>query len=132
MSQDYKKTFPFPILFTHHNFLLMVRLALCSSVWTIIFSFLFWRLIEISKQAIKHLQRLHQIPCDKCVYFTGDYGLKCTVNPMVAMSEGAIGCRDFLHDNQRSMCNSCEHQCNDSKKLPKYSQLKAKFINLVK
>lgn len=110
----------------------MVRLALCSSVWTIIFSCLFWRLIEISKQAIQHLQRLHQIPCDKCVYFTGDYRLKCTVNPMVAMSENAIGCRDFLHDYQRSMCNSCQHQCSDTKKIPKYSQLKAKFINFFK
>ncbi len=107
-------------------------LVLCFSVWTLIFTCLFWRLIAIAQQAIAHLQRLHQIPCNKCVYFTGDYRLKCTVNPIVAMSETAIGCRDFLHDDRRSMCNSCQHQCSDTRKISKYSQFQDKFINFFK
>jgi len=126
----------------------MIRLVLCFSVWTIIFTCLSLRLVVVIKKAIEHLQRLHQIPCDKCAYFTGDYRLKCTVNPVAAMSENAIGCRDFMYDNQRRMCNgcqrrsgtcarrwrvsSCQNQCSDSRKIPPYSQLKAKFINLCK
>ena len=57
------------------------------------------------KQAISHLKRLHQIPCNKCAYFTGDYRLKCTVNPIDAMSENAIGCRDFMHGDHH-VCRS--------------------------
>lgn len=29
------------------------------------------------------LRRLHQIPCSRCAFFTGDYRLKCTVHPLV-------------------------------------------------
>ena len=94
----------------------MLHLVLCFSVWTTIFSVLLWRLIAIAKQAVKHLQHLHQIPCDKCAYFTGDYRLKCTVNPIDAMSETAIGCRDFLYDTQASNCKSCivANQCDSN------------------
>jgi len=41
------------------------------------------------------LQRLHNIPCTRCVFFTGDYRLKCTVRPCQALSEDAIHCLDF-------------------------------------
>ena len=75
----------------------MLHLVLCFSVWTVVTALLFWRLIAIAKQGVNHLKRLHQIPCDNCAYFTGDYRLKCTVNPTIAMSETAIGCRDFIH-----------------------------------
>lgn len=104
----------------------MLHLVLCFSVWTLIFSYLFWRLITVTKVAVKHLQRLHQIPCDKCAYFTGDYRLKCTVNPTTAMSESAIGCRDFLYDNRAFTCGSCTamNQCSNSKNKPKHSFLK--------
>lgn len=74
----------------------MLHLVLCVGFWTLISTFLFWRLMTISKRAVNHLKRLHQIPCSNCAYFTGDYRLKCTVNPLVAMSETAIGCRDFM------------------------------------
>ena len=43
----------------------------------------------------KHLRRLHQVPCSQCLYFTGDYNLKCTVRPCTALTENAIGCLDF-------------------------------------
>ena len=75
----------------------MAYLVLRFGIWTAIFTCLFWRLIAIARIAIRHLQRLHQVPCSKCAYFTGDYRLKCTVQPMMAMSEEAIGCRDFLY-----------------------------------
>ncbi|WP_319421442.1 hypothetical protein [Pleurocapsa sp. FMAR1] len=108
----------------------MLHLVLCFSVWTLIFTFLCWRSLTIIKQAVSYLKRLHQIPCDKCVYFTRDYRLKCTVNPSIAMSESAIGCRDFLYDNQRSICNGCKNQCIDIRKIPKYSLFKRKSTHL--
>jgi hypothetical protein len=43
----------------------------------------------------QHLQRLHQIPCHRCVFFTGEYNLKCTVHPDKALNEDAIGCLDY-------------------------------------
>ncbi len=46
-------------------------------------------------KAKNYVCRLHQIPCSQCRYFTGDYRLKCTVNPYWALSEDAIGCCDF-------------------------------------
>jgi hypothetical protein len=48
----------------------------------------------------KHLRRLHQVPCSKCIYFTGDYNLKCTVRPCSALTEQAIGCLDFESERQ--------------------------------
>ncbi|MGB3531953.1 MAG: hypothetical protein WBA13_00385 [Microcoleaceae cyanobacterium] len=52
-------------------------------------------LLKTFQQGWKHLQQLHQIPCSRCAYFTGDYRLKCTVCPSQALTEEAIGCRDF-------------------------------------
>ncbi len=40
-------------------------------------------------------KRLHQIPCAKCQYFTGNHHLKCTVQPCFALTEEAINCLDF-------------------------------------
>lgn len=46
-------------------------------------------------RGIAHTQRLHQIPCTNCRFFTGDYHLKCTIHPCIALSETAINCRDY-------------------------------------
>jgi hypothetical protein len=40
-------------------------------------------------------QKLHQIPCTNCQFFTGDYRLKCTVQPTIANTEAAITCMDY-------------------------------------
>lgn len=53
------------------------------------------RVGQTVRQGWQHLQQLHQIPCSRCAYFTGDYRLKCTVYPSQALTEEAIGCRDF-------------------------------------
>ena len=106
----------------------MSHLVLCYGIWTLIFTGLCLRLIKVAHQAIAHLQRLHQIPCDQCAYFTGDYRLKCTVNPIIAMSEEAIGCRDFLQQDtghrETSTCKGCVaiKQCGKSEQK-KYSLL---------
>ncbi len=52
----------------------------------------FWRNL---KKGIAQIQRVHQIPCDRCAFCTGDYRLKCTVRPKDAFTEEAINCSDF-------------------------------------
>ena len=107
----------------------MVHLVFCISIWTIIFALLSWRFIVITIKAVNHLKRLHQIPCDKCAYFTGDYRLKCTVNPIGAMSEQAIGCRDFMYDNRQKACNGCS-ATNLRKNTPKKYSYDAYSANI--
>lgn len=46
-------------------------------------------------------QRMHQIPCARCRYFTEHYQLKCTVHPDIALSEEAIGCPDYESTDAR-------------------------------
>jgi hypothetical protein len=47
------------------------------------------------KDGVKRLRRLHQIPCDRCLYNTGSPYLRCPIHPLAAFSEEAICCRDF-------------------------------------
>ena len=54
-----------------------------------------WSIIGFIVDAIAQAKRMHQIPCTQCRFFTGDYRLKCTINPSVANTEEAIGCRDY-------------------------------------
>jgi uncharacterized protein YpmS len=52
--------------------------------------------IWIATQAtFKTAQKMHNIPCHKCQFFTNNYRLKCTVNPYIANTEEAIGCKDY-------------------------------------
>ncbi len=52
------------------------------------------------RDGVRRSQHLHRIPCARCQYFTGDYHLKCTVHPHLALTEQAIGCPD--HRPQQS------------------------------
>ena len=54
-----------------------------------------WSLVSMMFEGVSHARHLHQIPCANCRYFTGDYGLKCTVHPSLALSEDAIHCPDY-------------------------------------
>lgn len=56
-----------------------------------------WRMSQTVKEGLNYLQQIHQVPCHRCVYFTGDYRLKCTVKPVSAMTEEAINCEDFAN-----------------------------------
>ena len=62
--------------------------------WTLVF-LLAWNLWTAIRDGVTITKRLHQIPCANCQYFTGDYRLKCTVQPSIANSEEAIECLDF-------------------------------------
>ena len=72
-----------------------MHLFICFGLWTTVISLIIWRTAKTVKQGINHVQRLHKIPCSNCAYFTGDYRLKCTIHPCIALSEEAIDCRDF-------------------------------------
>lgn len=53
-----------------------------------------WSLVSFAIDAYNTAKKMHQIPCTKCRFFTGDHRLKCTVNPHVANTEEAIDCPD--------------------------------------
>lgn len=54
-----------------------------------------WSVWAVVRDSVQRAQRMHQIPCSQCQYFSGSYLLKCPVHPQAALSEDAIGCRDF-------------------------------------
>jgi hypothetical protein len=54
-----------------------------------------WSLISCILDVIAQAKKMHQIPCTNCRFFTGDYRLKCTINPSVANTEQAIDCTDY-------------------------------------
>ena len=70
------------------------KLILISYILLILFLYLRSAWKNTQKNLI-HLQRLHQIPCSNCLFFTGEYNLKCAVHPCKALSEEAIGCADY-------------------------------------
>ena len=93
-----------------------MHLSICFGIWTIVISVIMWRTCKTTQKGIIYVQRLHKIPCSNCVYFTGDYRLKCTVHPVKALSEEAIDCRDF---------ELCIHSRNN---LPK-KNIQKKYCN---
>jgi hypothetical protein len=56
---------------------------------------LVWSLWNTLQKGAHQLQQLHRVSCDRCLFCTGDYRLKCTVHPTIAFSEEAIDCPDF-------------------------------------
>ncbi|MCF4968012.1 hypothetical protein [Nostoc sp. CMAA1605] len=65
-----------------------------SGAWLII-SLVLWSLWTATRDGLKTAQRMHQIPCPGCQFFTDNYRLKCTVHPSIANTEEAIECTDF-------------------------------------
>ena len=92
-------------------------------------AFFAWAIVILSIASVwfswergrKHLQRLHQIPCSGCAFFTNNYRLKCTVNPIKACSEEAISCIDF--EPKVKTCQSC----HNSRKKSYFTFLKKIF-----
>ncbi|HLO51969.1 MAG TPA: hypothetical protein VK211_26405 [Kamptonema sp.] len=62
--------------------------------WGLMF-LLLWSVGSAIADSVKRAKRMHQIPCANCVFFTGDYHLKCPVQPKIALSEEAIDCSDY-------------------------------------
>lgn len=54
-----------------------------------------WNIWAAARDSVRRAKKMHQIPCAHCEYFSGNYLLKCPIHPKEALSESAIGCRDF-------------------------------------
>ena len=78
--------------------------------------FCVWRLFHTLQQGTSYVRRLHQIPCSRCGYFTGDYRLKCAVHPISALTEEAIDCMDYVSSP------GCGGLCSQA--TPSYSPIK--------
>ncbi|TVP66220.1 MAG: hypothetical protein EA342_12350 [Leptolyngbya sp. LCM1.Bin17] len=72
----------------------MLRLGQLLAPWTVLALFI-WTGYLILRDTIRYSVGLHKIPCSRCKFFTGNYRLKCTIHPSLAMSEAAINCADF-------------------------------------
>ena len=59
-----------------------------------------WSILAALRDGVKQVKQLHQIPCANCQFFTNSYYLKCPVHPSMALSEEAIGCRDYQVDSR--------------------------------
>ena len=73
----------------------MLHFLGCFGFWIFIFTLIINKVIKGMIEGFNYVKKMHQIPCANCVYFTGNYCLKCTLHPAEAMSENAIACRDF-------------------------------------
>lgn len=80
-----------------------------------------WRLGYTLQQGTNYVRRLHQIPCSRCAYFTGDYRLKCTMHPMSALTEDAIDCMDYASESPAcgGLCVQSRSPYQQMKKLVK-------------
>ncbi|WP_088894605.1 hypothetical protein [Leptolyngbya ohadii] len=65
-----------------------------------------WSLWAAARDSVRVAQRMHQIPCANCQYFTNTHFLKCPVHPSAAGSEEAVNCRDFEARGYASVANS--------------------------
>ncbi|MEB3339295.1 hypothetical protein [Okeania sp.] len=54
-----------------------------------------WSMVGTIANLVRTAQRMHNIPCSNCLFFTRNYYLKCPVQPKVALSEKAINCVDY-------------------------------------
>lgn len=67
----------------------------CTICISLFLASLAWSLWKTSNQGWIYVKRLHQVPCDRCAFFTGEYNLKCTIHPCRALNEKAIDCLDY-------------------------------------
>ncbi|HEY9762576.1 MAG TPA: hypothetical protein V6D07_08630 [Trichocoleus sp.] len=72
-----------------------ILVPLCFiTAWTVVV-LVVWNIVAAAREGISRAKQMHQIPCADCRYFTNSHFLKCPINPTLALSEEAIGCRDF-------------------------------------
>lgn len=91
------------------NLFLVVGTSLCPlSLIALLIGFL-WAVSVAIRESTTRLKRLHSIPCDRCLYFTGCHYLKCTVHPCKALTEDAVDCLDFEPALSSQSC--CSSRC---------------------
>ncbi|MEO1067650.1 MAG: hypothetical protein AAFW95_00790 [Cyanobacteria bacterium J06638_6] len=63
-------------------------------IWALVLMFVLAILLAVS-DGLRRLERLHQVPCFRCRYYTNSPYLKCPVRPIEAGSEAALYCNDY-------------------------------------
>lgn len=63
-------------------------------IWAVLLSFCLAILLAVD-EGVQRLRQLHQVPCDRCRYHSGNPYLRCPVNPLDAFSQAAIHCPDY-------------------------------------
>lgn len=90
----------FPLIYSLIQALQPILVPLCFlTAWTLVV-LVFWNISMAARDAIACAKQMHEIPCDNCQFFTGDYRLKCTVHPTYALTEEAINCLDFCSSDR--------------------------------
>jgi hypothetical protein len=83
-------------------FVFKLVLIICVSLGLLSYLRSVWKNV---RKSLIQVQRLHQIPCSNCLFFTGEYNLKCAVHPCKALREEAIGCADYQATKKSSINN---------------------------
>ncbi len=63
-------------------------------IWLVLLCF-FCAIFFAIQDGFLYLRKLHQIPCNRCSFYTGETCLKCTIHPYKAFTEEAISCEDW-------------------------------------
>lgn len=63
-------------------------------IWSVLLCF-FCSIFLAMQDGVVYLKKLHAIPCDRCIFYTGESCLKCTIHPYKALTEEAVDCQDW-------------------------------------
>jgi hypothetical protein len=58
-------------------------------------------ILMAARAEIIALERLHQVSCINCQFFSKNPYLKCAVHPCIALTEKANDCSDYLPPNRK-------------------------------
>ncbi|MBD2742039.1 hypothetical protein H6H02_10625 [Coleofasciculus sp. FACHB-1120] len=85
----------FQLLFVLVHAIQPVLVPLCFLCAWMLLLLIGWSLFSTISTSFTKAKQMHSVPCSNCRYFTGDYRLKCTVQPSIAQTEEAIDCSDY-------------------------------------
>jgi hypothetical protein len=93
----------FKLIYSFVQFVQPLLVPVCFCLGWVLVLGTIWTLYSLMAELYKKAKQMHQIPCANCRFFTNDYRLKCTVNPLIANTERAIYCSDYRN---RTNCYS--------------------------
>ncbi|HIK33867.1 MAG TPA: hypothetical protein IGS17_12360 [Oscillatoriales cyanobacterium M59_W2019_021] len=88
--------------------------VLCPIVILLLVAGLITAIFRAIEDATSRLKKLHQVPCNRCLYFSGCYQLKCAVHPDKALTEEALFCQDFQEAS--TPIPACSSRCRAKSK----------------
>jgi hypothetical protein len=58
-------------------------------------------ILTVVRSEIIAIERLHDVPCRNCKFFSKNPYLKCAVHPCIALTEKANNCSDYLPQERK-------------------------------